>query len=171
MTVEMNVFFKMMQKDDKKEVLKLEIKGTENEKSENELFLLSGSIVIFNIKGCEAGDVTAEFKNIQRDSKKTILNFLIKGDSEKKSQALYKYAGRNVGIMIQPSQLSIDEFYDEEGQLEQDAEDEENPDQLSLEDVENVDDGEAAIEVMDPEPEEEVDDEDFEIDDEEAFKE
>ncbi len=113
MKTQLNVFFKMMQKDDKKEVLKFEIKGTEDEAAENELFALAGSIIVFDIAGCEAGEVTAEFMNMQRDSKKTVMKFAIKGDSEEKAQQLYRFAGRNVTLGVQPSQMSIDEFYSE----------------------------------------------------------
>jgi len=110
----LNVFFKMQQKDDKKEILKFEIKGNDAENTANELYPLAGSIVIFIIEGCAAGETTAEFMNIQRDSKKTTMKFAIKGDSEEKAQELYKFAGRNVTITIQPSQMSLEEFYEEE---------------------------------------------------------
>lgn len=111
MSTQLNVFFKLMQKDDKKEVLKFEIPGNDNEQAGRELFDMSGGIVIFSIDGCEAGEVTAEFKNIQRDDKKTVMKFFIKGDSEEKAQQLYRHAGRNVKLSVAPSQMSIDEFY------------------------------------------------------------
>ncbi|MEJ9151033.1 hypothetical protein [Bacillus smithii] len=110
---ELNVFFKMQQKDDKKEVLKFEIKGNDGENAANALYPLAGSIIIFNIEGCEAGETTAEFMNLQKDSKKTTMKFAIKGDSEEKAQELYKFAGRNVKLSVQPSQMSIEEFYEE----------------------------------------------------------
>lgn len=125
----LNVFFKMMQKDDKKEVLKFEIKGTENEAAENKLFELTGNIVLFEIEGCNAGEVPAEFVNMQRDSKKTVMKFAIKGDSGKKAQELYNFAGRNVNLSVQPSQMSIDEFYDED---REDADEQDNEDQPGL---------------------------------------
>ncbi|MGA4718843.1 hypothetical protein [Fictibacillus nanhaiensis] len=142
MTVEMNVFFKMQQKDDKKEILKFEIKGSDSEKKSNSLYELAGSIIVFKIEGCAAGEVTAEFMNIQRDSKKTALKFAIKGDSEEKAQELYKYAGQNVKIEVNPSQMTLDEFYgeeDDEGiEYTVDNRDnvEVNPDQVRLEDYE-----------------------------------
>lgn len=111
---ELNVFFKMQQKDDKKEILKFEIKGNDGETASNELYALAGSIIIFVIEGCRAGETTAEFMNIQRDSKKTTMKFAIKGDSEEKAQELYKFAGRNVKLIVQPSQMSIEEFYGDE---------------------------------------------------------
>lgn len=115
---ELNVFFKLMQKDDKKEVLKFEIPGNDNERAGRDLFDMSGGIVVFEIDNCAAGEVTAEFKNIQRDDKKTTLKFFIKSDSEQKAQALYHFAGHNVKLSVQPSQMSIDEFYDGEDEHE-----------------------------------------------------
>ncbi|MEW4223152.1 hypothetical protein [Rossellomorea marisflavi] len=110
---QLNVFFKMQQKDDKKEVLKFEIKGQEEgDESTTALYGLAGSIILFEIEGCAAGETSAEFMNIQRDSKKTAMKFAIKGDSEQKAQELYKYAGRNVNLFIQASQMSIEEFYE-----------------------------------------------------------
>lgn len=113
MKTELNVFFKLQQKDDKKEILKFEIKGNEDGQT-NDLYKLAGSIIVFDIEGCAAGETTAEFMNIQRDSKKTAVKFAIKGDSEEKAQELYKYAGRNVKLSVQPSQMSIDDFYDDD---------------------------------------------------------
>lgn len=144
--IELNVFFKMQQKDDKKEILKFEIKGNDGENLANELYPLAGSIIVFNIEGCAAGETTAEFMNIQRDSKKTQMKFAIKGDSEEKAQELYKFAGRNVKLTVQPSQLSIEEFYDEDEHegvsytVNQDGTADVKPDQLTLDDVEDIDD-------------------------------
>ncbi|MGM0863394.1 MAG: hypothetical protein ACQEWF_01805 [Bacillota bacterium] len=77
--------------------------------------------------------------NILRDSKKTAMKFAIKGDSEKKAQELYKYAGRNVNLSVQPSQMSIEEFYeDHEGieyQVDGNGNVELSKDQMSIDDV------------------------------------
>lgn len=110
MKTTINVLFKSMQKDDKKEVLKFEIKGSEDVDGEANLFDISGSIVVLSIKGCVVGDITAEFISIQRDSKKTAVKFGLKGDSEERANQLYKFAGRNVELTVAPSQMSIDEF-------------------------------------------------------------
>jgi hypothetical protein len=133
----------MQQKDDKKEILKFEIKGSDSEKKSNALYELAGSIIVFKIEGCAAGEVTAEFMNIQRDSKKTALKFAIKGDSEEKAQELYKFAGQNVKIDVNPSQMTIDEYYgdadDHEGieyKVDKNGNVEVNPDQVKLEDYE-----------------------------------
>ncbi|MFU1797614.1 hypothetical protein ACM1RC_27370 [Paenibacillus azoreducens] len=113
MKTTMNVLFKSMQKDDKKEVLKFEIKGSEDAGDEMELFELSGSIVVLSLEvgGDDVcGDVSAEFISMQRDSKKTVMKFGIKGDRDDKAQQLYKFAGRNVTLGVAPSQMSIEEF-------------------------------------------------------------
>lgn len=115
MKTTINVLFKSMQKDDKKEILKFEIKGSEDGAAEAALFDLSGSIVVISM---EAGgnhvveNVPAEFISMQRDSKKTVMKFGIKGDSEEKARILYEFAGRNVELGVQASQISIDEFRD-----------------------------------------------------------
>jgi hypothetical protein len=158
MTVELNVFFKMQQKDDKKEILKFEIKGSDSEKKSNTLYELAGSIIVFKIEGCAAGEVTAEFMNIQRDSKKTALKFAIKGDSEEKAQELYKYAGQNVKIEVNPSQMTIDEFYgdadDHEGieyTVDKNGHVEVVPDQVKLEDYEVEEEQKKIREILTPE--------------------
>jgi hypothetical protein len=161
--VELNVFFKMQQKDDKKEVLKFEIKGQEeaSEPALNSLYSLAGSIILFDIEGCEAGETTGDFMNIQRDSKKTTMKFAIKGDSEKKAQELYKYAGRNVKLTVQPSQMSIEEFYDEdlhEGiEYNVDGNGSVNvpKDQMSIDDVEDSEEEKDEKEVKEEDPFEE----------------
>jgi hypothetical protein len=141
-TTELNVFFKLQQKDDKKEVLKFEVRGNDSENASNSLYELAGSIIVFRIEGCNAGETSAEFMNIQRDSKKTTMKFAIKGDSEVKAQELYKFAGRNVKLTIQPSQMTIEDFYaddDHEGveyKFNADGTVEVSPDQVSIDDLE-----------------------------------
>ncbi len=57
--------------------------------------------------------IGAEFVSIQRDNKKTVLKFNIKGDTEGKVNKLYPHAGGNVSLVLQPSQMSIEEFYED----------------------------------------------------------
>ncbi|MGD6967131.1 hypothetical protein ACQCVP_11930 [Rossellomorea vietnamensis] len=77
--------------------------------------------------------------NIQRDSKKITLKFAIKAGADKKTQELYKFAGRNVNLKVQASQLSIDEFYEEHEGIEYSVDGEGNvevpKEQLSMDDV------------------------------------
>jgi hypothetical protein len=161
--VELNVFFKMQQKDNKKEPLKFEIKGQEeaSEPALNSLYSLAGNIILFDIEGCEAGETTGDFMNFQRDSKKTTIKFAIKGDSEKKAQELYKYAGRNVKLTVQPSQMSIEEFYDEdlhegiEYNVDGDGSVNVPKDQMSIDDVEDSEEEKDEKEVKEEDPFEE----------------
>ncbi|MFB6366863.1 hypothetical protein ACFCP7_22940 [Paenibacillus elgii] len=116
MAATLNVLFKSMQKDDKKEVLKFEIKGNEDGAAEEILFRLSGSIVVVSMEvgGDDVcGELTAEFISMQRDSKKTVMKFGVKGESDEKAQKLYKFAGRNVELTVKPSQMTVEEFYDD----------------------------------------------------------
>ncbi|EQB35031.1 hypothetical protein M948_18170 [Virgibacillus sp. CM-4] len=107
--IDLNVLFKKIQKDDKKEVLEFHVQGDELQHSD-ELVLLAGNIAILEVGGSEAGQLTAEFKSIQRDSKKTVLKFNVKGDSEDKVLQLYAFAGRSVVLYLEPSQMTIEEF-------------------------------------------------------------
>lgn len=108
--VELDVLFKKIQKDDKKEVLEFHILG-DDVKYKSELIGMAGSIVIIEI-----GDVklSAEFKSIQRDSKKVVLKFEAKGDSEEKTIQLYPKAGFNIKLLLEQSQMSIEDIDDEE---------------------------------------------------------
>lgn len=110
MTIELDVLFKKMQKDDKKEVLEFHIIDDELPHA-NTLIQMAGSIAILEINKVK---LSAEFKSVQRDSKKTVLKFEIKGDSDKEIILLYPLAGTNVDLQLEPSQMSIDEFYEAE---------------------------------------------------------
>ncbi|MEB9135759.1 hypothetical protein P4H40_27805, partial [Bacillus cereus] len=57
--------------------------------------------------------IGAEFANIQRDSKKTAIKLNVKSDAKGVVNQLYPFAGGNVDIILEPSQMSIDEFYEE----------------------------------------------------------
>ncbi len=104
MAVELNVLFKKLQKDDKKEVIEFHILG-DDPKYQTELIGMAGGIASLDIEGIK---LSAEFKAIQRDSKKIALKFEAKGDSE--TVKLYPKAGFNVSLVLEPSQMSIEEF-------------------------------------------------------------
>jgi hypothetical protein len=77
------------------------------------------------------------------------MKFAIKGDSEEKAQELYKFAGRNVKMTVQPSQMSIEEFYaDDHDGLEYtvnaDGTVDVPKDQLSFDEIAAAQDGDAA---------------------------
>lgn len=134
----LNVLFKKIQKDDKKEVLEFHVQGDELPHSE-QLVGMAGSIVFLNVETSEAGKINAEFKSIQRDSKKTTLKFNVKGDSDEKMNKLYPYAGRSVSLILEPSQMSIEEFNEPhegiEYKVEKDGSAKVSPDQISIDDV------------------------------------
>lgn len=110
--IELDVLFKKMQKDDKKEVLEFHILGDEIP-HKTELMEMAGGIAVLNVD--EIG-ISAEFKSIQRDSKKVALKFEAKGDNDKELIDLYAMAGYNVKLFLEPSQMSIDEFYEEDSE-------------------------------------------------------
>ena len=139
--IALNVLFKKIQKDDKKEVLEFHVQGDELPNSQD-LVKMAGNIVVLNVEKSEAGNINAEFKSIQRDSKKTVLKFNIKGDSDDKVIKLYPFAGRGVTLNLEPSQMSIDEFYEggHEGvsyDVNNDGTVEVHPDQMSIDEVED----------------------------------
>lgn len=136
MSIELNVLFKKVQKDDKKEVLLFHVQGSELPFA-NELLQMPGKIAIIDVKESEAGEIGAEFVSIQRDDKKTVLKFHIKGGTNNKIELLYGYAGTNVNILLKPSQMTIEEFYEgSEYTVGNDGMVEVAPGQLIIEDVE-----------------------------------
>lgn len=106
--VELKVLFKKLQRDDKKEVLDFHVMGEELPHS-NTLVMMAGNMANLTISDSEAGTIPAEFKSIQRDSKKTVLKFEAKGDSQDKIIKLYPFAGHNVNLTIEASQMSIED--------------------------------------------------------------
>lgn len=143
--IELNVLFKKIQKDDKKEVLEFHVQGDELPYSQ-ELVKMAGNIVCIEVLDSESGKFGAEFKSIQRDSKKTALKFNVKGDSDEQMIKLYPFAGFNAKITLEPSQMSIDEFYGEEKHegigynVNQDGTVEVSEGQISFDDVNERDD-------------------------------
>lgn len=138
---ELKVLFKKMQKDDKKEVLMFHVQGDELPHA-NELLKMPGTITLLTVEGSEAGEIGAEFVSIQRDNKKTVLKFAIKRDVDGKVNKLYPFAGANVNLTLQQSQISIDEFYEDNHEgvkynVKGDGTVEVDPNQLSIDDEEN----------------------------------
>lgn len=140
MKTALNVLFKKMQKDDKKEVLVFQVNGDELPHAQT-LVELAGGIVVMDIEGCDAGEIMAEFASLQRDSKKTALKFNIKGDSEEKALPLYRFAGRNVTLNLQASQMSIDDYYGDDShegieyRVNQDGTVDVDPNQMAMDEV------------------------------------
>lgn len=140
MAANLKVLFKKIQKDDKKEVLMFHVQGDELPHAD-ELLKMPGTITMLNLEEAEIGEIGAEFVSIQRDDKKTVLKFHIKRDTEKKVNKLYPFAGSNVTINLQPSQMTIEEFYEEREGLEYKVDAagnvEVSKDQMSIDEVES----------------------------------
>ncbi|RCW70630.1 hypothetical protein [Saliterribacillus persicus] len=79
--VELSVLFKKIKKVDKKEVLEFHVQGDELDHSD-ELVNMAGDIATLGVKESGVENYLAEFKSIQRDSKKTVLKCNVKGDSD-----------------------------------------------------------------------------------------
>ena len=112
--IQLDVLFKKIQKDDKKEILEFHVLGDEID-YKSELIGMAGGIAVLGIEDVK---LSAEFKSIQRDSKKVALKFEAKGDSEEKTIKLYPKAGFNVKLSLEPSQMSIEEFEEQHEGIE-----------------------------------------------------
>lgn len=109
--IQINVLFKKMQKDDKKEVLMFHILSDET-KHATDLLRLTGKMTILTISDDEGPyePIQAEFVNLQRDNKKTVLKFNVATEDVDRVNAIYPAAGTNISLLIQPQQMSIDEL-------------------------------------------------------------
>ncbi|MGH1142123.1 hypothetical protein [Bacillus pseudomycoides] len=140
--VKLNVLFKKMQKDDKKEVLMFHVVSDELPHAD-ELLKMPGTIVLLSVEESEGEPIGAEFVSILRDNKKTVLKFNVKRDTKDKINKLYPFAGENVVITLEPSQMSIDDFYEEphkgvEYNVNPDGTTEVAPGQLKIVDEETI---------------------------------
>ena len=113
---ELMVLFKKMQRDDKKDVLKFEYRGGKDSAESEEpkkinipqsVYALVGEMVNIEVEGCKSGPITAELQKANKDSKKVVLDLALRGDSEEKALDLYRKAGQNVKLFIEPSQSSL----------------------------------------------------------------
>lgn len=138
MQVTVKANFNKQTKDSKKELVQFYVKGEDEKKPE--LNQMTREVVELGIEGVEQ-KLTCEFNKISKDSKKTVLDFIVKGDtSSDQSFNFYKKAGSDVTLTIVESQMSIDEFYENEHEgveykVGQDGTVEVTPNQMSLEDV------------------------------------
>lgn len=140
--IQINVLFKKMQKDDKKEILMFHILSDET-KYAADLLRLTGKMTILTVTAdnTEYEPIQAEFVNLQRDNKKTVLKFNVATEDEDRVNALYPAAGTNIDLLIQPQQMTIDDVPVDDGlqyevdtdgtvnvQTEEDANDDEDMD-------------------------------------------
>lgn len=142
MQVTVKANFNKQTKDSKKELVQFYVKGEDEKKQE--LNQMTREVVELSIEDVEQ-KLTCEFNKISKDSKKTVLDFIVKGDtSSDQSFNFYKKAGSDVILTIIESQMSIDEFYDNEHEgvqykVEKDGTVSVTPDQMSLDDVPDED--------------------------------
>jgi len=109
--IQINVLFKKMQKDDKKEVLMFHIL-TDETKHAADLLKLTGKMTILTISDDEGPyePIQAEFVNLQRDNKKTVLKFNVATEDVDRVNAIYPAAGTNISLLIQPQQMSMEDI-------------------------------------------------------------
>lgn len=140
-----NIEFTEMKKN-KKESLKFTLKGSDENAVGKKLYDMAGSIVHMQIKGCAVGKFPAEFVDIKKSAKGVVANFLLKGDlSDEKSGQIYAYSGgNNVELTLEESQMSIEDFHDDETEWE-----EHEPEEEGLEYQVN-EDGTAELKPADP---------------------
>ncbi|MCI1592473.1 hypothetical protein [Heyndrickxia oleronia] len=143
MQVTVKAHFNKQTKDSKKELIQFYVKGEDEKKQE--LNQLTREVVELEIEGVDQ-KLTCEFNKTTKDSKKTVLDFIVKGDtSADQSFNFYRKAGSDVTLIIVESQMSIDEFYNEEPHegIEYNVDESGNvsvPDgQMSIDDVETED--------------------------------
>ena len=139
--IELSVLFKKLQRDDKKEIMEFHVMGDELPHSDD-LVMMAGNMALVTVADSDVDKLQAEFKSIQRDSKKTVLKFEIKGDSEDKVIKLYSFAGNNVSITLEESQMSLEDIdTDHEGiEYKVDGDGTVNVDQVTFDDVKELDD-------------------------------
>ncbi|MFK4167651.1 hypothetical protein ACI2LM_15540 [Paenibacillus lautus] len=127
MSVQVKAHFNKQTKDSKKELVQFYVKGDDEHKPE--LNGLTREVVILSIEGLEDVELTAEFKKSAKDSKKTVLEFEVKGDSSaQQTFEFYKKAGSDVILNIKESQMSIDEFHEEQEEYREGVRGKINPD-------------------------------------------
>lgn len=140
MSVQVKAHFNKQTKDSKKELVQFYVKGDDEHKPE--LNGLTREVVILSIEGLEDVELTAEFKKSAKDSKKTVLEFEVKGDSStQQTFEFYKKAGSDVILNIKESQMTIDEFHEEQeeyregvrGKINPDGTVEVDPNQMTME--------------------------------------
>jgi hypothetical protein len=108
-----NIEFTEMKKNSKHQVMKFTFNGEDTQGKGEQLYKMSGGIVICEITGCEVGKFNAEFFEHKRTSKGFVCQMKIKGDVKSESAGkIYAFSGRTVEIKLEQAQMSIEEFYE-----------------------------------------------------------
>lgn len=148
MQITLNALFNKHTRDSKKEAMTFYLKG--GAESSQELQELHRSVVVLRIKGVDAS-VTGEFKKLNKDEKKTTIEFEIKGGTSIESSGkFFSVSGTDVELTIEGTDEDVDNFRDEQkeyrkgltGKINADGTVEVDENQTSLDDYEDEEDGE-----------------------------
>lgn len=108
MEITVKAHFNKMAKDSKKEGLEFWITGEDERR--REISDMTREVVLLKIVG-EETQLTCEFKSLTKDSKKTKANFILKGDtSAQVAFEFYKFAGKDLELVITESQMDLEDF-------------------------------------------------------------
>jgi len=103
-----NALFNKHTRDSKKESMTFYVKGSAEEMPE--LQQLHRSVVILRIKDVDA-HVVGEFKKLNRDDKKTTLEFEIKGGTSLESSGkFFEVSGTDVELSLEGTGEDVEEF-------------------------------------------------------------
>ncbi|GBF73135.1 hypothetical protein PA598K_01420 [Paenibacillus sp. 598K] len=108
MTTTINALFNKHTRDSKKESMTFYVKGTAEEMPE--LQHLHRSVVVLRLKGVDA-HVVGEFKKLNRDDKKTTLEFEIKGGTSLESSGkFFAVSGTDVELSLEATGEDVEDF-------------------------------------------------------------
>ncbi|MEC0211869.1 hypothetical protein P4H70_23280 [Paenibacillus ehimensis] len=128
--ITLNIDFTEMKKNSKHQVMKFTFKGEDTEGKGELLYRMSGSIVVMALEGCGIGSFNGDFFEHKKTHQGFVSQFRIRGDvNDAAAGKIYSMSGRTVQLSLQPAQMSIDEFYEGDHNIE-DGEDE---DQMTIE--------------------------------------
>lgn len=114
MKITIKATFNKQTKDSKKELVQFLVKGEDEKRPE--LSVMTREVVILSIEGVDDSngnpvELKAAFDKSSKDSQKTTLDFIVKGDSSAaQTFEFYKKAGSSVVMTIAAAQMSMEEF-------------------------------------------------------------
>lgn len=128
--ITLSIDFTEMKKNSKHQVMKFTFKGEDKEGKGELLYRMSGSIVVMALEGCGIGSFNGDFFEHKKTHQGFVSQFRIRGDvNDLAAGKIYSMSGRTVQLSLQPAQMSIDEFY--EG--DHDIQDWDDEDQMTIE--------------------------------------
>ncbi|MDO3679676.1 hypothetical protein [Paenibacillus ehimensis] len=134
--ITLSIDFTEMKKNSKHQVMKFTFKGEDKEGKGELLYRMSGSIVVMALEGCGIGSFNGDFFEHKKTHQGFVSQFRIRGDvNDLAAGKIYSMSGRTVQLSLQPAQMSIDEFYEGDHNIE-DGEDDE--DQMTIDEAGEV---------------------------------